>query len=775
MPIAYRTIPLGGVDYAGRPLPPDVTYITGDQGDGLPGVPYKAPEPAEKPSVDGLPGVPYTAPKETAPEGQRQIGSSEALLSSLAHGATFGAAPAIEGLKAASGLQAPEGLDPNLPPEVQGDIAGGQSLARPFVGAFNLITGRTGPDTVKAYNDARDQALKEYEQTRAQHPYLTLAGELAGGLAATPVVPFAGLGRATSTLGRLAAGTKVGAVTGGLTGGGEAVSRGEGAGGVARSAGLGAGAGAILGAGLGGAIEGVSQTARKVASLRRGKFDPQAEAAKQVQEMFRGPGRKAVQRVTGDIPALRAGSETGAPMVVGDFGGRAAGSLLRSATDIAPEARDLAEETLGPRYRQQAPRIMDWIKGKFVGPGADVTAQRLLDQARRENAPAYKRAYTIAASRFPLGLTSMKLNELVRASPALRDALVEASGQQTERAAAEGVGRSVKQKLAFDAAGGFSKEVPDLQLWDYAQRILRDRAEGLRTAPGGTAKSQGTALGSIHRQLLAELDALVPDFARARGTAATFFGAADALEAGQKFVTMPGHLEGPALRAIRKMSGAERRLFAMGFAEEVANRLEGRGYQADVINNMYINSPRAARRIALALGPEAAAQFEAALRIENIMQKTHRAILGSQTSGNIAGMSKMGAAIAGGAELIHNLNPAYVIAGALYVGSREMARKIDEQVALHIAQMLLSDNPAVVSRGYDIMSRNPVIREALRRASDLTGRELISRFGESNVFAAELATLSHLPGMGMLQQKPPEHAPQQYDYEGQQNPVAPNP
>jgi hypothetical protein len=64
-------------------------------------------------------------------------------------------------------------------------------------------------------------------------------------------------------------------------------------------------------------------------------------------------------------------------------------------------------------------------------------------------------------------------------------------------------------------------------------------AAGLpRSIPATDARSRRDrpALKAIHRQLLEELDRRVPEFQNARGTAATFFGASDALEAGQKFV-----------------------------------------------------------------------------------------------------------------------------------------------------------------------------------------------------------------------------------------------
>jgi hypothetical protein len=157
-----------------------------------------------------------------------------------------------------------------------------------------------------------------------------------------------------------------------------------------------------------------------------------------------------------------------------------------------------------------------------------------------------------------------------------------------------------------------------------AQRQGRDDEAG---APLQPAQSIARRAGQVG-----------PGIWDARGTAAKFFRANDALEAGQKFVTDTSVSDPTARRVIAKMTPAERRLFAQGFAGELAERLGARGYSANIINNMYLNSPRAQQRISTALGPQAAAQFEAVLRIESIMNKTRNAIGGSQTSTNLKGM-----------------------------------------------------------------------------------------------------------------------------------------
>jgi len=123
--------------------------------------------------------------------------------------------------------------------------------------------------------------------------------------------------------------------------------------------------------------------------------------------------------------------------------------------------------------------------------------------------------------------------------------------------------------------------------------------------------------------------------------------------------------------------------------------------------------------------------------------------------------------LGGMSELIHSFNPAYVIGGALILGGRQMAQRIDEQVYTRVAEMLLSKDPAVLNRGYDIITKNPYLREALRRASDLSVRELTSVFGPSNVLAGEATIGSRIPGVGRMFGGQSEETPKAYNTQDQ--------
>ena len=213
------------------------------------------------------------------------------------------------------------------------------------------------------------------------------------------------------------------------------------------------------------------------------------------------------------------------------------------------------------------------------------------------------------------------------------------------------------------------------------------------------------------------------------------------------------------------MNPAERKLFAQGFAGELQRIVSKTGDNRNIAINNIFNSRNAKQRIDIALGPDAADQFGSLMRLENLMEKTRRAaLLNSTTAGQLTDIAKS----LGVFEVAHSLNPAYVLAGALTLAGRQAARKIDEEVFTKVAEMLLSDNPKVLQRGLDIVTKNPTISDTFRRAGDLSVRELMSIAGPSNVLAGETAAFSRVPGLRPeIEPTPKAYNPQEPDQSGQ--------
>ena len=728
---------------AGAPAGMGAPYVPAAPSGNAPDVATAGAQPA------GM-GAPYTAPP---PSNAPQPTQGEALVRGAASGATLGFAPAIEGLSGASGMDTSNALsdqEVDLP-------ALGRAVASPFVGAYNMATGQ--PGATDAYNQARQDALDAQERAAAAYPKTYLAGEIGSSLA-LPLGAASGGATAAARVGKSAL---AGSIGGAGFGAGTATSEGESPMNVGERALGGAAAGGVLGGALGGAVDTASHVGRRVASVIRAGINPEREATRIAQGAFTGPGQaKAIGQRLNDQAALKAGGEADTPVTIGDFAGAPAHARLRAAANISPEAREHIGEFVQSRYYQQSERFANWLRSKFGGYDSAADRAAIKAEARRQNKPRYDRAYQAADARYPQGIMSPKLEQLL-SSDAVPAAIQATATKGRDRAVSEGYGAFNPKvtfengKLKFNRGGGV-QPYPDLQFWDYAQRALREA--------GNKAQREGGDAGPIfelHRQLLGELDKLVPEFAAARGTAAKFFKANDASEAGANFVTDNSIGNPEAARQIAKMSPAERQLFARAFAGRLADLIEAKGDTRNVLNDAFLNNPRARQRINIALGTDGAAQMEALMRIEGLVDRTRKATVGNSTTtqqlsdhGLIGGI--------GISELAHSLNPIYWIAGALVLGGRAAAREIDEKVALHVAHMLLSDDPDVASRGYQIVTRNPVFRDALRRASDIGTRQLINYIGPSGVGAGALAAYEHFrPETPSDVANPSHDQQQQYD------------
>lgn len=711
---------------------------------------------------------PYIPKEEPAP---KTIGTADATVYGIANGLSFGFAPVISGLAAASGIPAAQPAD--------GQTGFDVNPIRPIVGAArlayeNLIAPAIGENTgdnsgsvTTEYTKGREDALRYQQLAQQQHPLPYLGGQIASSL----MVPVSGSLGAASAIGRIGKSALAGGIGGALYGAGDTASEGGSALDMAKSAVGGSVAGAALGGIAGGAIETGARIGSRAASVIRGSRNTDAEAGSRVINALRADTPQ-VTKTANDSAALATGREAGTPIYPVDFGGENTRALLRSAANTSPTARNIITEKLDSRYYQQSERFSSWIRSKFSAHDKDATLEALQQAARKENKPAYARAY--AAGDRPIWSPEL---ERLAGSPSVEKAIAGAVSRGKDRAVNDGFGAfnpaikvSQDGRVTFNRGPKGVPTYPNVQFWDYVQRELRDLATAAERAG---RNEEAASLKGLHRQLRDELDRLVPEFGAARKTAATFFGAENALEAGAKFVTDVSIHNAKAARVVAAMSPAERALFARGFAAELAHKIEGSGYRSDVLNSIFISSKRAAERIKIALGEDGAREFEALMRIEGIVSKA-RAALGNSTTirqGHEAGMA--GAGAVGLIESLHGaLNPVYIVAGAFVIGGRAAAKHVDDKVAIRIAEMLMSGKPAEIARGYKVVSGNPVLRDALRRASDISVRQIVNYLRPSGVGAATLTIGSRLRGSDHKPNYPNE------DYNssnGQQSPAPSGP
>jgi hypothetical protein len=150
-----------------------------------------------------------------------------------------------------------------------------------------------------------------------------------------------------------------------------------------------------------------------------------------------------------------------------------------------------------------------------------------------------------------------------------------------------------------------------------------------------------------------------------------------------------------------------------------------------VLDSIFLESPAAKRKIAMALGPERADRLEALLRAETLVDKARKSLGNSTTArqlkelGMSAGHGLGGAGAVGAFEFLQegHVDPAHVIAGALVLGAaRHGAHAIDDRVARHVGELLVSNNARDLERGLAIVNKNPTMMNALRQATAGTAR-----------------------------------------------------
>jgi hypothetical protein len=239
------------------------------------------------------------------------------------------------------------------------------------------------------------------------------------------------------------------------------------------------------------------------------------------------------------------------------------------------------------------------------------------------------------------------------------------------------------------------------------------------------------------------LDDLVPGYGDARAGAAAFFGQRDASQAGAAFmgrgkagVTGSGDFPLPeARRAVAGMNDQERQLFQDGYVSALIAKLGGLdGASRTRFLATLRNTPNAREEMEIALGRPRTEQLLARMHVENIMDRTRNAFGGSPTSKYLAdilltggGATGLGGAVGLGGGDIYDVATAGFVP-ALMLGGRHLGKRIDQNVARRVGEMLASTDQTVIERGIAMLAGNPTLRSALQAADELTLRAL-GRFG----------------------------------------------
>jgi muramidase (phage lysozyme) len=636
----------------------------------------------------------------TAREGQSPpvATAGEAAASGFVRSGTFNFIDELEGLAAAGGL------DPNNPKH--DEMTAALAILK---GAYRRTMGDKEADA--AYRVKVSEMRQKAADQQQFQPGASLGGEIAGGLA---TAPFTGGAGGAGLGARALQGARIGAVQGGLSGIGEGTDLQSRATGGA----LGAATGAAIGAVAPAAIEGAVQTARLaakpfqgVAQAIRGIRDPEAEAARRVTGALQRDVKTAGGPPGLTAPEFAGSVNAGGPAALVDVGGETTRALARSAANTSPEARATLNATINNRFESQSDRVTGWLNKTFGPSDTGATREALQQQARAANKPAYTKAYgdKNAQSLWDGGF------EQIAQAPVVQEAIKGATKTGANRAAAEGF-TPVRNPFVFDEATQRMalkdpNVKPNLQFWDHVKRNLDDTITTLERQGSNSAAADAKQLRGA---LVDHLDNLVPSFKDARAGAARFFGANDALEAGTKFLSSNQPIN-DARRAFAQMSTPEKQLFREGFVQSLTQKIEATGDRRNVLNSI-AQSPRARQQMELAMGPQGAREFEAMMRVEGVMDLARGAVQGNSTTARqLAELGLAGGAygIGSGGDIM-NPNPSALATAALVYGVAKGKGVIDQRVARHIGEMLVSNDPKVLKKGINIVARNQNMLNALR-------------------------------------------------------------
>lgn len=436
-------------------------------------------------------------------------------------------------------------------------------------------------------------------------------------------------------------------------------------------------------------------------NMMRGFANPDAEASRRVATML---DRDLSSGRAGLSPQeFSAAKNAGTPVSLMDIGGKGTQGLARSAANTSPEARGVLDQMVEGRFHTQGDRITDWLNSTFNYPDAVSTQRALADVAKNVNRPAYAKAYSEGAK----GIWDEGFEQISQA-PVVQDAIRKAMVSARNESALQGF-TPPKTPFEFDQNGRLTlkkdaegnRMLPSLQFWDVVKKNL-DKV--------GTRESKEWS-----RILRDQLDEKIPSYATARAGAATFFGAQDALEAGQQAVTSRMKNREMA-EGLAKMSPGERKLFQDGFVDRYVQMIREVPDRRSVLNQIS-SSPAARQRLLLALGPQKADELEAMLRVETVMDGARGAVQGNSSTARQ--MAELG--LAGGMKFPTDK---YALFHSILMAGK---RKIDGRVAEKVAKLLASDNAEEFAKGLRVVSKNPSIMDAIRNAKVVGRAALISR------------------------------------------------
>lgn len=611
-----------------------------------------------------------------------------------------------------------KGITANFYDELKGMAAaggGGTPEMDGQEGVHHIVMG------LAKYLAGNDDARQKYDEVvkhergltkiaEEQHPVASTAGEVAGAL----TLPGGAAIRGATLPVRMARSSVVGGTYGALSGAGE----GEGSQDTASRATMGGVLGTTIGAVAPPIVEsviaGVSKAASPIINAVRGAINPDSEAARRIATAVTRDAKADPMAQTRLTPGeFGQNVQEGGPATVMDMGGNLTRRLADSAAITSPEAGTALNTSINNRFEGQGPRIVNWLKETFNYPNAHAQQEAIRQVAKTVNKGNYDRVMT----RHPVIDVPSEITERPAVAQAMKDAvsLAKNYGEKLENAPEvktilSGPGYHIADEVTTPAK-------TSLRYWDYVKKAMDARIEGMKRGGGiedlnGKEKADFRGLTEARNALVDHLDSKAPGYHEARAGAAKFFGANDALEAGENFVTAKlGNDE--ARTVLAKMTPAERNLFRDGFVSRYIETINEKGDRRSILNQIAA-SPAARERLEMVLGKDKSNELEAVLRVEGIMDFARNAVQGNSWTARRLYDLGLAGGVSLGAHGGYNMDPKEAAAGAILSALASGGKKVDARIAQRVGEMLVSQDPAMMLRGLKVLSRNNSMMDSLR-------------------------------------------------------------
>lgn len=565
----------------------------------------------------------------------------------------------------------------------QGLLAGFADEVLPVAGAVasrigeRLLPGEQGTEELtfgELVSNMRDDARAQQAAYEAANPKTAMAAEVLGAVApavatgGAALLPRVAGGGARAALTRAAATTTAqGAAAGAVAGAGNTP------GGIRERA-VGAVFGAVPGAVLGTAARPLGNVVRGGAKLldnliAEGRVTNPAAKAGRADRLV----AEALER-DGTDPAQLARITTRKPAMVADVAGENTRDLLDAAATVPSAGKDRIHQAIGQRNEGQARRVLADLErsvGLDARDAVDV-AEEIVQRRAAQARPLYEAAYAKGA--VDLKPVEKALHDI----PTFRAAF--ARGQKIAKL--EGVELPKARRVVRDPKTGrmmrVEVDVPNVQALDYMKQGLDDIIAG-RMRSGKMGRKEARLLRQKLDEVLAEVDAVVPEYARARAAYAGESKLLDAVQTGRKILREDVRV---SRKAVERMSEGEREMFRLGGIDAIRERVRESADGRDVVKVLFgTEDKRRTVRTLFPQGAEGTRQFD---RFRRAMeQEAQMYATGAKVTGNSRTIAR-GQAVADLAGV--NIGEALGTAGDVVTGNVPgLARRLTDAAGRKVA------------------------------------------------------------------------------------------